>query len=610
MSSDKKRADLIVSVLDDAFAPLMKADPVAFRAKYRKMASDPHSFYRGSRVPVLRGRHRGRGRLRRRAQRPDLGPRRPARGELRHLPELRRPAGLRRQRLRRGLRRPVHVGPAAVRRLPGAAGLAEGAARRGRPAADRQVPPRLPVPGRRLPQERGRRRLRAAPRQHPTGRSRPRWCGPAAGAARTCSTTRRCSPTASVGSATTTPYGAWARTERREGRDGVRAVSRDDPGRQAGSTASCSTSCATWSGKSGFGIGSAGLPAYNLLVEGYSQALDNDVVLSMKQANIPAVSRFVDTEGGGRLLRARGAPHGGQPAGAPGAHRPDARPHQLDGVGYVVSEVSPYEVDLDWSGADRARRHRRASSSCSGGPPPRSTARPTRTASRTWSTSRSRRRSRRACTAGAGSSRPGLTDFGIELRRRGCATTTRCSSNAFREGRIGGVTRPDRGSAAGRRGAGRRGAQVRRRTEAGRREGGVDRMRSRRRSVPRGTSAIAEPPKPPPVIRAPSAPAWSAVSTAASSSAQEISKSSRIDACEAANSGPRRAQSPGLERRRPTSETRRDLGERRGGRGDGAGRRRGSRRRSSVALRGAVRRRAGPRAPPRSRPGAVRSRRR
>ena len=43
-------------------------------------------------------------------------------------------------------------------------------------------------------------------------------------------------------------------------------------------------------GKSGFGIGSAGLPAYNVLVEGFSQALDNDVVLSMKQANVPAVS--------------------------------------------------------------------------------------------------------------------------------------------------------------------------------------------------------------------------------------------------------------------------------------------------------------------------------
>lgn len=36
-------------------------------------------------------------------------------------------------------------------------------------------------------------------------------------------------------------------------------------------------------------------PGYNVLVEGHSQALDNDVVLSMKQANVPAVSRFVDT---------------------------------------------------------------------------------------------------------------------------------------------------------------------------------------------------------------------------------------------------------------------------------------------------------------------------
>ena len=35
-------------VLRDAFAPLMRADPAAFRAKYRKMARDPHAFYRGS----------------------------------------------------------------------------------------------------------------------------------------------------------------------------------------------------------------------------------------------------------------------------------------------------------------------------------------------------------------------------------------------------------------------------------------------------------------------------------------------------------------------------------------------------------------------------------
>ena len=42
------RTDVIVETLREAFAPLMKADPAAFRTKYRKMASDPHAFYRGS----------------------------------------------------------------------------------------------------------------------------------------------------------------------------------------------------------------------------------------------------------------------------------------------------------------------------------------------------------------------------------------------------------------------------------------------------------------------------------------------------------------------------------------------------------------------------------
>jgi uncharacterized protein (DUF2252 family) len=101
-------------------------------------------------------------------------------------------------------------------------------------------------------------------------------------------------------------------------------------------------------GKSGFGIGSAGLPAYNVLVEGYSQALDNDVVLSMKQANVPALRRFVDSdhidsyfehEGqrtvvSQRALQAHTDPLLGYTA--------------VDGVGYVVAEVSPYEVDLEW----------------------------------------------------------------------------------------------------------------------------------------------------------------------------------------------------------------------------------------------------------------------
>src|SRR5215510_459417 len=44
----ERRTQQIIETLDDAFAPLMAADPAAFRAKYRKMAQDPHAFYRGT----------------------------------------------------------------------------------------------------------------------------------------------------------------------------------------------------------------------------------------------------------------------------------------------------------------------------------------------------------------------------------------------------------------------------------------------------------------------------------------------------------------------------------------------------------------------------------
>jgi len=102
-------------------------------------------------------------------------------------------------------------------------------------------------------------------------------------------------------------------------------------------------------GRTGFGIGSAGLPAYNLLLEGYSQSLDNDVVLSMKQANVPAVSRFVDAERVDRYFENQGH----RTAVSQRALQVHADPllghTTLDGTGYVVSEISPYETDLDWS---------------------------------------------------------------------------------------------------------------------------------------------------------------------------------------------------------------------------------------------------------------------
>ena len=102
-------------------------------------------------------------------------------------------------------------------------------------------------------------------------------------------------------------------------------------------------------GRKGFGIGSAGLPAYNVLVEGPTQALENDVVLSMKQGNIAAPSRIVDDE------RVKGyfKHHGHRTAVSQRALQAHADPWlgytEVDGVGFVVSELSPYVEDLDWS---------------------------------------------------------------------------------------------------------------------------------------------------------------------------------------------------------------------------------------------------------------------
>jgi uncharacterized protein (DUF2252 family) len=102
-------------------------------------------------------------------------------------------------------------------------------------------------------------------------------------------------------------------------------------------------------GKSGFGIGSAGLPAYTVLVEGYNQALDNDVVLSMKQGNVAAPSRVVPESEVASVFHH----HGHRTVLSQRALQAHADRHlgwtDLDGVGFVVSEISPYESDLDWS---------------------------------------------------------------------------------------------------------------------------------------------------------------------------------------------------------------------------------------------------------------------
>jgi uncharacterized protein (DUF2252 family) len=100
---------------------------------------------------------------------------------------------------------------------------------------------------------------------------------------------------------------------------------------------------------SGFGIGSAGLPAYNILVEGHTQALENDIVLSMKQGNVAAPSRVVHDQEAEDFFQH----HGHRTAVSQSALQAHADPWlgwtEMSGTGYVVAEVSPYDTDLDWS---------------------------------------------------------------------------------------------------------------------------------------------------------------------------------------------------------------------------------------------------------------------
>jgi uncharacterized protein (DUF2252 family) len=99
----------------------------------------------------------------------------------------------------------------------------------------------------------------------------------------------------------------------------------------------------------GFGIGSAGLPAYNVLIEGFNQALENDIVLSMKQGNHPAASQVVKD----RRIRGFFEHDGHRTVVSQRALQAHTDPFlgwtTIDDTGFVVAELSPYEADLDWS---------------------------------------------------------------------------------------------------------------------------------------------------------------------------------------------------------------------------------------------------------------------
>ncbi|UWZ40431.1 DUF2252 domain-containing protein [Dactylosporangium roseum] len=101
--------------------------------------------------------------------------------------------------------------------------------------------------------------------------------------------------------------------------------------------------------RKGVGIGSAGLPSYNLLLEGHTQALENDVVIYMKQGQTPAVSRWITDPRVKGYFKHQGH-RTSESQRALQAHADAWAGHTvLRDVGQVVAEVSPYAADLDWN---------------------------------------------------------------------------------------------------------------------------------------------------------------------------------------------------------------------------------------------------------------------
>ncbi|MEV8042727.1 DUF2252 domain-containing protein [Streptomyces griseoluteus] len=105
-------------------------------------------------------------------------------------------------------------------------------------------------------------------------------------------------------------------------------------------------------GRRGIGIGSAGLPSYNILLEGATDALENDVVIYIKQAQTPAVSRHITDPAIAGYFQHEGH----RTVISQRALQSHADPWlgwtELDGAGQLVAEISPYAVDLDWSDID------------------------------------------------------------------------------------------------------------------------------------------------------------------------------------------------------------------------------------------------------------------
>ncbi len=100
--------------------------------------------------------------------------------------------------------------------------------------------------------------------------------------------------------------------------------------------------------RKGLGVGSAGLPIYSILIEGESQSLENDLIISMKEAQPSAAAQYVKDN----TINKYFLHNGHRTAISQRALQAFADPYlghtTMNGKGMFVTEVSPYGADLEW----------------------------------------------------------------------------------------------------------------------------------------------------------------------------------------------------------------------------------------------------------------------
>ncbi|KAK3680609.1 hypothetical protein LTR37_021135 [Vermiconidia calcicola] len=99
----------------------------------------------------------------------------------------------------------------------------------------------------------------------------------------------------------------------------------------------------------GVGIGSAGLPTYNVLVEGETEALEYDRIVYLKQSQPSAVSRHVNVPEAQQYFKHEGHRTVISQRALQDHADPWAGWAEIEGEGYMASEVSPYAIDFEWN---------------------------------------------------------------------------------------------------------------------------------------------------------------------------------------------------------------------------------------------------------------------